>query len=806
MSGRARLTAGAYAATLLAALSLLPLVDPAIWLFQAAFLLAVQTGAGVLARRVPLARPLTVLVQALVTLLLVTLVFAHDRAVALVLPGPDAFARLGDLLRSGFEDVGQYSIPAPDTDGITLMLVGGVLVVGLLVDALAVTYRSAAPAGLPLLALYSVAAGLSRGAGWVWFVLAAAGYLLLLLAEGRDRLSQWGRVFGGAAAGRRFGGQEAEGGAVLAPVRTGRRIGAVALGIALVVPASLPAMEGGLLAGSGNGTGALGNGGTISAVNPLVALQDNLNQPVDREVLRYRTDSQAIADHYLRIVSLDQFDGTEWKPSERPVEDVPGSLPPVFGLDREVKRTEIRTSLTADDKYAQDWLPMPYPPTRVEGLDGRWRYEPVGRTLVGDRGQKTSGQSYTVRSLIVEPTRARLAAAGPPPAAIRREYTRVPGSLPPVVAETARRVTAGADNDYERAVALQDWFTTDGGFLYDTQVRAGSGARAIANFLKQKQGFCVHFSFSMAAMARTLGIPSRVAVGFTPGALQADGSMSVGLRDAHAWPELYFEGVGWTRFEPTPSRGSEPDYTREEAPAAGSSEAPAPRPSSSAAAPSAEESVSSSCPPSQLGPGVCGPTQSATAAQSGDGGPPWGTVLGVGLLAVLVVLLPLSPMLWRIRVRAARLGSSGGRTPADAAARTLAAWQEVNDAAWDHGILPDEAQTPRTAAARIARIGQLDAPAAQAAHRVALAVEHVLYAPEPRQAAGLADDVGLIAAGLRAGSSRSLRLRALLAPRSAARVAWALSGRWARLTGGVAERLRGWTRFVRPGQPGRQGG
>jgi transglutaminase-like putative cysteine protease len=56
----------------------------------------------------------------------------------------------------------------------------------------------------------------------------------------------------------------------------------------------------------------------------------------------------------------------------------------------------------------------------------------------------------------------------------------------------------------------------------------------------------------MAAMARTLGIPARVAVGFIPGTATADGGMTVGLKDAHAWPELYFEGVGWTRFEPTP--------------------------------------------------------------------------------------------------------------------------------------------------------------------------------------------------------------------------------------------------------------
>lgn len=77
---------------------------------------------------------------------------------------------------------------------------------------------------------------------------------MLLLAEGRDRLSQWGRVFGGAAASR-TPGPEPSGGAV-APVRTGRRIGAVALGIALVVPLALPSLDGGLLDGTGTGVGS----------------------------------------------------------------------------------------------------------------------------------------------------------------------------------------------------------------------------------------------------------------------------------------------------------------------------------------------------------------------------------------------------------------------------------------------------------------------------------------------------------------------------------------------------------------------
>lgn len=327
MSGGARLSICATLATFLASCALLPLVDRSTWLLQTAILLVIQAVVGALARRVPLARALTVAAQALVSLLLLTVLFARDQAIAAFLPGPEAFRHFGRLLQAGGEDVGQYAIPAPLTDGIRLMLVGGAVVIGLFVDALAVTFRSAAPAGLPLLALYSVAAGLSEGgADWLWFLLAAAGYLLLLLAEGRDRLSQWGRVFGGSgrAPGASTPVQEGGGGGALAPVRTGRRIGAVALGLALVVPLALPALDGGILGPSGKGVGSgAGGGGTISAVNPLVSLQNSLNQPEDREVMTYRTNTDETSDMYLRIVALDEFDGTTWRPSVRSIDDVP---------------------------------------------------------------------------------------------------------------------------------------------------------------------------------------------------------------------------------------------------------------------------------------------------------------------------------------------------------------------------------------------------------------------------------------------------------------------------------------------------
>ncbi|MEE1928749.1 transglutaminaseTgpA domain-containing protein [Streptomyces sp. TRM 70351] len=791
MSGQGRLTVCAWLATLAAATALLPLVEGYGWLAQAAVLLAGQGAVGAAARRVPLPRPLTVAAQAVTSLLLLTLVFVRESAVALVVPGPRAWEHFAALLARGAEDVGQFAIPAPVSDGIRLMLVAGVLLIGLFVDVLAVTYRSSAPAGLPLLALFSVAAGLGGqdSGSWLWFLCAAAGYLLLLLAEARDRLAQWGEVFTGRP------GAPADPGS---PAHTGRRIGVAALGLALVVPVLLPSLGTGLIGPSGGAGNLPGTGSTVSAVNPVVALQDSLNQPEDRTVLTYGTDPADAGDEYLRIVALDQFDGAAWKPSERRIEEVPGTLPPPPGLASDVAGEVVTTRIRAADWYRQNWLPMPYPAQRVS-IDGRWRFEPEGRTLVGDRGQTTEGAQYEVESLRLRPTAEQLAGAPRPPAGLLREYTEVPGALPAVVRDTAYAVTGAATSDYGRAVALQEWFARSGSFTYDTQVEAGSGTEAIVRFLEQREGFCVHFAFSMAAMARTLDIPARVAVGFTSGTALSDGTREVGLRDAHAWPELYFEGVGWTRFEPTPSRGSTPEYASPALPAPDATEGPELPSPEATTAPRPQPLPRDGCPEESRRAGECGDAELGAAPSGDDGSRPWWWLLA-GAAVLLVLALALLPLLWRERARSGRLAAPGqrpapGRAP-DPRAGVLAAWREVLDSAWDHGVPPDASRTPRQAAERIIAEGRLPDDAAAAAHRLTGAVEAALYAPAaaagPGHPAdgGLAADVRRVRAGLRASADRGTRVRARLLPRSSVRVVWAATERCAAVADAVRAPLR----------------
>jgi transglutaminase-like putative cysteine protease len=144
-------------------------------------------------------------------------------------------------------------------------------------------------------------------------------------------------------------------------------------------------------------------------------------------------------------------------------------------------------------------------------------------------------------------------------------YLRLPedeASRMDEIAALARDRTANLTTDFERAIALEDWFHTPGTFAYKLlqEDEVGHGATDLAAWLldpdspNHHQGYCENFATAMAVMARTLDIPSRVVLGFTPGQPNPDDENWVVVRDAnaHAWVELWMPTQGWVRFDPTP--------------------------------------------------------------------------------------------------------------------------------------------------------------------------------------------------------------------------------------------------------------
>ncbi len=125
--------------------------------------------------------------------------------------------------------------------------------------------------------------------------------------------------------------------------------------------------------------------------------------------------------------------------------------------------------------------------------------------------------------------------------------------------DRALRIAGSARNPYAATVALEAWFRTGGGFTYDeSPPRTPPGQAPLVYFLEDsKAGYCQHYAGAMALMLRYLGIPSRVAAGFTSGTYDRERRVwNVSDRNAHTWVEVWFQGYGWLPFDPTPGRGN----------------------------------------------------------------------------------------------------------------------------------------------------------------------------------------------------------------------------------------------------------
>lgn len=681
------------------ALTCVPLIQGTTWLFELIGLLLLGVLVAAVVQRfvgASWASP----AYLVAVLLGLTWWYALPEAWLGPLPGTESVTRLAELLTQGATVMNESAAPVPDPPGMRLLAVGGLALVGWLTDLVAVTLRRPAVAGLPLLAVYCVPAALAPGGlSWWWFVLAGTGYLLLVASDAGDRVSRWGRVVSGRA------GRSDDRAPMAA---TGRRVGAVALAGAVLLPTLVPGLGEGLLPG-GSGPGDGNGDGTITVLNPILNLRDDLGARSDAEVLTYETTDPD--PEPLRIVTVDSFDGDTWEPTygsvdrERRASD-PMDPPPGLSPDQDVD--EVSTSIRITT-LEQGWLPVPYPPRRVD-IIGDWLYDQATLNVVGDGVTTEPGLTYTVQSLLVEPEPEVLAAAGPAPAPITARWTALPSEMPEVIGETAREV-AGRGTDLEQAGRLQSWFRGGGGFQYTLEAPPEGGSTAVADFLQTRQGYCIQFASAMALMARSLGIPARLAVGFLPGEQQEDDSWVITQRDAHAWPELYFEGVGWMRFEPTPSSrtGSLPSWASPAVDAP--TEEPTAQPSSSAPVPTGAQEG-----PLEQGASDEGSTWSDVTTWLA--GVPWRVVLAL----VLVVLVLAAPAVTTVVVRRRRWARA--REPAT---RAEAAWTTLIESAGDLGERVHPSATVRQACRSLGE-GLEGDEAATSLARIGAAVERVRYA------------------------------------------------------------------------------
>jgi transglutaminase-like putative cysteine protease len=724
---------------------------------------------GMLLRGARLPAVVVALVQVLVVLLWLDHRFAGDLAIGGWVPTPASVAALFDAFGESVVASQAYAAPVPTSvpEFYPLIILAGTLS-AVLVDFLAVGLRRAPLAGLPLLALYTAPVSiLDGGVSWLKFAVAALCFLFLIAAEESQRLAHWGHQL--VPGGRIFDTQTTavSGQAIWV---SARKIGLTATGLAVVVPMFVPTFSAAFF-GGGDGAGN-GDGDAVSISNPMVDLRRDLVQGADIELIRETTTESDPS--YLRITVLNSFDGTAWRPASR---DIPvkqradGAVARPPGLDRTVPTKEFKATFTASENFRSRWLPTPYPVSSVRA-SGDWRYDRSTLDFISAADdQTTAGLSYSLSGLDLVPSAAELADATPAPASVYTPNTALPRDLPGSVRTLARSITEAQPTKFEKAVALQQWFRVDGGFRYSTERASGNGTDDLVSFLSEgnggRVGYCEQFAASMALMGRTLGIPSRVAVGFLRPEQTARNTFVYSSRDLHAWPEMYFGGIGWVRFEPTPQRaGSVPAYTTQRVPQA--------QPSASSSAPTAAPTLNR--------------IDRAADPTSGAGNADQGSVLthpvvlGTAGALLLIVLLLLTPRTLRSLARRRRWSVS------EPSAMVEAAWEEFRDTAVDLGVTFDDHVSVRTAGADLLhsfgrpnddddslgrashRGADADPEATRALHRLVGLVERARYARSLPAGAvsgeALRADLAACVSALQAGASKRRRSRAAWLPAS----------------------------------------
>lgn len=254
---------------------------------------------------------------------------------------------------------------------------------------------------------------------------------------------------------------------------------------------------------------------------------------------------------YWRGGTLDRFDGVRW--SSTSDDDSEGDsdgeeIAP--GVETETVRQsveilEAETSLVFGGYNIREVSRLDAEPNS----DGSWSVS----------GRLDEGERYGVVSEVPQPTAEQLSSSGTAyPQQVGTRFLQMPGDTPREIQETADVVRReySPDNPYETARAIQRYLLYDGGFSYNLEVDYRRADRALEEFLGEgREGFCTQFATSMALVAREMGVPSRVVYGATTGEEINENEYVVRGANMHTWVEIYFPGVGWYPFDPTPGLG-----------------------------------------------------------------------------------------------------------------------------------------------------------------------------------------------------------------------------------------------------------
>lgn len=502
------------------------------------------------------------------------LVVVHGSPPTGIRPVPDGrtLDRLRALVDEGVRVIDEGVVPLDAPPSVVALVVVGAVAALLAADLLALTCGLPALSGIALVALWTPSVVLGFRGSWWAVAGTAAAYLLLLALD-----------HAGARAGARAARRSAGRGGRDRPPRTltvgGARSAAAVLAttaalvaVTLVVAPTLTAA--GWWRWAPLRAGDLGGVGTVRLAEDL-DLRDSLTRQSQRVVLRYTVtgtgdqpaDVDAALVGPLRSFTLRDFDGTGWtRQDAQQLTDWDADLlltpdPDRSGTTPDAARGTLARVMVQVGDLRDPRVPITVHP-RTLRITGDWQYDPLRDEVTG--GLTAPGDTYRMVVEVPELDADLLRAADGPALEDADAYLTVPGTAHQNdLRALAEQVVGDATSVYDRAVALQAYFRDSTRFRYDTTVDIADGEDVVWDFIQNGRGYCVQYATAMTVLARMLGIPARLAVGFLPGSRTNDGGYASTGADAHAWPELYFPGSGWVRFEPTPAvqTGRAPSWT-----------------------------------------------------------------------------------------------------------------------------------------------------------------------------------------------------------------------------------------------------
>ncbi|MCF2526733.1 DUF3488 and transglutaminase-like domain-containing protein [Yinghuangia soli] len=302
----------------------------------------------------------------------------------------------------------------------------------------------------------------------------------------------------------------------------------------------------------------------LAGINPLDRISAWLLTP-DQPL--FTVAGPADPDRYWRLVVLDRYDGTTWYPVSglRPTGGrVPGTAGSIDGMT--TKRAVQQVTL---DRLDGVWLPAADRPASVAAADDvELAVDPASGTVATGSALQP-GLRYRVESQVpvYDPDRLKYLPTVDDPAHVALPELDAAAEPIPMVADfrtIAMEATAGSSAPYQQALRLADWLRAN--HRYDITAVPGHSYRNLRFFLESsKEGTSEQFASAFAVLGRTLGLPTRVVVGFSRGTALPDGTWRVDSGNVVAWPEVHFAGVGWVPFYPTPGEAGRSGSTKTDA-------------------------------------------------------------------------------------------------------------------------------------------------------------------------------------------------------------------------------------------------